>query len=196
MPTKVHVVTVMVFPVVKNGCESWTIEKFRSVAQLCPTLCDPMDCSMPGFPVHHQLLDLAQSHVLGIGDAIQSTYPLSPLSPPTLNLSQHQDLFQESSLHIKWSNIGASGSASVLPMTNQGWFPLGLTGLISLLSNRHSRVFSGTRVWKHQFFYAQPSLWSISHLYTQSKSLVRINLRQYDEYTDTWSPIKSSTSSF
>ena len=63
-------------------------------------------------------------------------------------------------------SIWASVSASVLPMTNQGWFPLGLTGLISLLSNRLSKVFSGTIVWKHQFFYAQPSLWSNTHICT------------------------------
>ena len=139
---------------------------------------------MPGFPALHYFPEFAKTHVHWVSNAIQSTYPLSPLSPPTLNLSQHQDLFQESALHIKWPSVGASGSASVLPMTNQGWFPLGLTGLISLLSNGLSRVSSGTIVWKHQFFYAQPSLWFISHLYIQSKSLVRINLRQYNEYTD------------
>ena len=167
-----------------------------SITKSCPILCHPVDYSTPGFPALHYLPEFAQTHVHWVSDAIHSTYPLSSLSPPILNLSQHQDLFQESSLHIKWSSIGASGSASVLPMTNQGWFPLGLTGLISLLSNRHSRAFSGTIDWKHQFFYAQPSLWSNSHLYTQSKFLVRFNLRQYDEYTDTWPPIKSSTSSF
>ena len=57
------------------------------------TLCDPMDCSMPGFPLHHQLLELAQTHVHRIGDAIQPSHPLSPPSPPTSNLSQHQGLF-------------------------------------------------------------------------------------------------------
>ena len=68
--------------------------QFSLVAQLCPTLCDPMDCSMPGFHVHHQLPELAQTHVHQIvGDAIQPPHPLSPLSP-AFNLSQHQDLFQ------------------------------------------------------------------------------------------------------
>ena len=67
-----------------------------SVALSCPTLCDPMDCSTPGFPVHHQLLELTQSHVHGVGDAIQPSHPLLPPSPPppTFNLSQHQGLFQ------------------------------------------------------------------------------------------------------
>ena len=67
---------------------------------MCPTLCDPMDCSTPGFPVHHQLLELAQTHVHWVGDAIQPSHPLSSPSPPTFNLSQHQDLFKwVSSLH-------------------------------------------------------------------------------------------------
>ena len=66
---------------------------FSLVSQSCPTLCSPMDCSMPGFPVHHQLLELAQTHVHRVGDAIQPSHPL--LSPsPAFNLSQHQGLFQ------------------------------------------------------------------------------------------------------
>ena len=65
-----------------------------SVAQLCLTLCDSMDCSRPGFPVHHQLLERAQTHVHWVGDAIQASHPLSSPSPPTFNLSQHQGLFQ------------------------------------------------------------------------------------------------------
>ena len=67
--------------------------QFSSVAQLCLTLCDPMDCSMPGFPVHHQLPALAQTHVPRAGDAIQPS-PLSSPSPPAFSLSQRQDLFQ------------------------------------------------------------------------------------------------------
>ena len=62
-------------------------------------------------------------------------------------------------------SIGTSASTPVLPMNIQGWFPLGLTGLISLQSKGFSRVFSSTTIWKHQFFGAQPSLWSNSHLY-------------------------------
>ena len=72
-----------------------------SSAQLCPTLCNPMDCSTPGFPVHHQLLALTQTHVQRVGDAIQPSHPLpSPCLPPALNLSQYQGLFKwVSSLH-------------------------------------------------------------------------------------------------
>ena len=64
------------------------------VAQSCPTLWDPMDYSTPGFPVHHQLLEFTQIHVHWVGDAIQPSHPLSSPSPPALNLSQHQGLFQ------------------------------------------------------------------------------------------------------
>ena len=74
----------------------------------------------------------------------------------------------ELALCIRWQNIGASASASFFPMNIQGWFPLGLTGLISLLSEGLSRVFSSTTVPKHQFFSTQPSLWSNSHIHTWS----------------------------
>ena len=67
--------------------------QLSSVAQLCPTLCDPMDCSTPGFPVHHQLPELAQTHVHRVGDAIQPSHPLLTPSPPAFNLSQQQGLF-------------------------------------------------------------------------------------------------------
>ena len=71
-----------------------SIVQFSSVTQLCLTLCDPMDCSMPGLPVHHQLPEFTQTHVHWVSDAIQPSHPpLSP-SPPTFNLSQHQGLFQ------------------------------------------------------------------------------------------------------
>ena len=68
--------------------------QFSSVAQSCPTLCDPVDCSTPGLPVHHQLLELTQTHFHWVGDAIQPSHPLSSPSPPALYLSQHQGLFK------------------------------------------------------------------------------------------------------
>ena len=68
--------------------------QFRSVAQLCPTLCDPMNRSMPGLPVHHQLPEFTQTHMHQVGDAIQPSHPLSSPSPPAPNPSQHQDLFK------------------------------------------------------------------------------------------------------
>ena len=68
--------------------------QFSSVTQLCPTLHDPMNCSTPGLPVHHQLLEFTQTHVRRVGDAIQLSHPLSSPSPPAPNPSQHQGLFQ------------------------------------------------------------------------------------------------------
>ena len=68
--------------------------QFSSFTQSCPNLCKPMGCSMPGFPVHHQLLELAQTHVHRVNDAIQPSHPLSSPLPPAFNLSQHQGLFQ------------------------------------------------------------------------------------------------------
>ena len=68
--------------------------QFNSVTQSCPTLCDTMDCSLPGFPVHHQLPELAQTHVHRVSDAIQPSHPLSSPFPHTFNLSHHQGIFQ------------------------------------------------------------------------------------------------------
>ena len=114
--------------------------QFSSVSQSCLTLCDPMDCSTPGFPVHHQLLEFTQTHVHWVCDAIQPSHPLSFPSPPPFNLSQHLGLFQwVSSLHQVAKGLKF---ASVLPMNIQDRFPLGWTGWISLLSKGLSRVFS------------------------------------------------------
>ena len=68
--------------------------QFSSVAQSCPALCDPMECSTPGLPVHHQLPEFTQTHVHRVSDAIQPSHPLSSPSPPVPNPSQHQSLFQ------------------------------------------------------------------------------------------------------
>ena len=141
------------------------------VTKSCLALCDCslcMDCSTPSFPVLHWLPEFAQTHVHWVSDAIQSSHLLSPLSL-VLNLSQHQSLFQwVSSFHQvaeMLESVGTSASTSVLPMSIQGRFPLGLTNLISLQSKGLSRVFSST-IWKHQFFGNQPSLWFNSHIHT------------------------------
>ena len=132
--------------------------QFSSVAQLCLTLCEPMDYSTPGLPVHHQFPEFIQTHVHWVGDAIQLSHLLSSPSS-VLNLSQHQGLLQWVSSSLSGGqSIGVSPSTSVLPMNIQGWFPLGLTGVICLQSKGLSRVFSSTTVWKHQFFSTQPSL--------------------------------------
>ena len=135
---------------------------FSSLAtQSCLTLCIPMDCSTPSFPVHHQLPEFTQTHVHWVSDAIQPSHPLSSPSAP----AQHQGLFQWVSSSSGGQSIEASASASVLLKNIQDWFLLGLTGLISLWSRGLSRVFN-TTVQKHQFFGAQPSLGSNSHIHT------------------------------
>ena len=130
--------------------------QFSSVAQSCPTLCDPMACSMPGFPVHHQLPKLAQTHAHRVSDDIQPSYPLIPFSSCLQSFPASGSFQMSQFLPSGGQSIGAS--ASVLPMNIQDWFPLGLTVLIFLLSKRLSRVFSNTTVQKHQFFSAQLSL--------------------------------------
>ena len=134
--------------------------QFSSVTQLRPTLCNPMDCSTPAFPVYHQLLELAQTHVHWVSDAIQPSHPLSSPSPSTFNFSQHQGLFQGVNSSSGGQGIGASASASasVLSMNIQDWFPLGWTRLIFLMSKGLSRVFSNITIQKHQFFGIQPCL--------------------------------------
>ena len=133
-----------------NICLNWLLMKHSpwkcccSVAKSSLTLCDPMDCCTPGFPVHHRLLELTQSHVHRVGDAIQ------PSHPPTFNLSQHQGLLFVTSLH----QVGVSALAPVFPVNIQDWLSLGWTGWISkgdwLQSKRLSIAISNTTVQRHQ----------------------------------------------
>ena len=143
-----------------------TSVQFSSVAQSCPTLCDPMNCSMPGLPVHHQLPEFTQTHVHPVSDAIQPSHPLSsllllPQIPPRIRVFSN-----ESTLHTRWPKYW-SFSFSIIPSKNtQDWSPLEWTGWISLQSKGLSRVFSNTTVQKHQFFSAQLSSQSNSHIHT------------------------------
>ena len=133
---------------------------FSSIQLSHVCLCDPMDCSMPGLPVHHQLPEFTQTCVHWVSDAIQPSHPLLSSSPPTFSLSQHQGIFQWVSQFFTsgGQSTGVSASASVLPKNTQDWFPLGWTGWISLQSKGLPRVFSNTTVQKHQFFGVQLSL--------------------------------------
>ena len=137
----------------------------NSVAQSCPILCDPMDCSIPVFPVHHQLLEPTQTHVHRVSDAIQPSHLLSFSS--CLQSFPASGSFPMSQFFATGSqSTGVSALASVLSMNIQDWFPLGWTGWTSLLSKGLSRVFSNTTVQKHQFFGAQLSLYSSSYIHT------------------------------
>ena len=141
--------------------------QFSSVAQLCLTLCSPKDCSMPGFPVRHQLLELIQTHVHHIGDAIQPSYPLSytllllPSIFPSIRVFSN-----ESVLHIRWPKYW-SFSFSISPSNEHpGLISFRIDWLDLLAGQGLSRVFSNTTVQKHQFFTTQLSLWSNSHIHT------------------------------
>ena len=128
-------------------------------------LCDPMGCSMPGslsFTISQSLLKLTSvESMIPPNHLMLCHLLLLPSIFPSIKVFSN-----ESALHICGRIIGVSALASVLPMNIQDWYPLGLTGWISLQSKGISRVFSSTTVWKHQFFSAQPSLWSDSHIRT------------------------------
>ena len=130
-----------------------------SLTQSCPILCDPMNSKL-SFTVSSNLLKLM---------SIESMMPsnrlvLSPTSLPALSLSEHKGFSNDSALYTRWPEYSNFSLASVLPMNIQGWFSLGLTGLISLLSKGLSGVFSSTIIGKLLFFDAQPFLWSNSHI--------------------------------
>ena len=152
---------------ISNQLITFSFYQFSSITESCPTLCNHMDWSRPGFPVHHQLLELAQTHDHRVGDAIQTSHPLLSHSPPAFNLSQHQGLFQWVSclhqvakiLELQFQHQSLQWVFRIIFL-----FFLGLTGLTSMLSGGLSRVFFGTTIQKHQFFSVQPSLWSKSHI--------------------------------
>ena len=119
---------------------------FSSVAQLCLTFCDPMDCNTSGLPVHHQLPEFTQTHVHWVSDAIQPFYSPSPHSPPAFNLSQHQGLFQWVSSSIRWPkywsfsfNISPCNEHSVLISCRMDWLDLlAVQGTLKSLLQHHS----------------------------------------------------------
>ena len=148
-----------------------TLLLFSSVAQSCPTLCDPRDCSTPGLPVHHQLLELLKTHVHWVSDAIQPSHPLSSPSAPAFNLSQHQGLFQwVNSLHQRispnywvkkikiwpkyWSfsfSISPSNEYSELISFRMDWLDLlAVQGTLKSLVQHHS---SKALILRHSAFF-------------------------------------------
>ena len=146
---------------VESGC--------GSVTQSCLTLCDPMDCGMPGFPVLHYLPELAQTHAHWVSDAISSS--VVPFSSYLQSFPASGSFLMSPHFESGGHSTGASASVLVLLMNIQGWFPLGMTGslktgLISLQSNGLSRVFSNIAAQKHKFFSAQLSSQSNSHIHT------------------------------
>ena len=130
-----------------------TSGQYSSVAQSCPTPCNPMDCNMPGLSVPHYLPDLAQTYVHWVGDTIPTIWSSAVPFSSWIQSFPASGSFPMSQLFASGGqSIGASASASALPIYIQGWFPLGLTGLITLQSKGLSRVLH-TIVQKHQFLY-------------------------------------------
>ena len=141
--------------------------QFSSVNQSCPTLCDPMNCSTPGLPVHHQFPEFTQTHVHRVGDAIQPSHPLSSLLllPPIL--PSIRVFSNDSTLHMRWPKYWSFSFSISSSNEHSGLISFRMdTGWTSLQSKGLSRVFSNTTVQKHQFFGAQPSLQSNSHIHT------------------------------
>ena len=140
--------------------------QFSSVCQSCPTLCDPMNCSTPGLPVHHQLWEFTQTHIHRVSDAIQPSHPLSSPSPPALNLSEHQGLLKwvSSSHHVAKGfsfsfNISPSNEHPGLISFRMDWLDLlAVQGTLKSLLQHHSS--------KASIFGAQLSSQSSSHIHT------------------------------
>ena len=128
------------------------------VTQSCPTLCDPMDCITPGFPVHHQLPELVQTHVLWVGDAIQPSHPLSSPSPPSFSLSSIRVFSNESVLHIRWLKywsfsycISPSNEYSGLISFRMDWLDLlAVQDTLKSLLQHHS---SKASILRHSAFF-------------------------------------------
>ena len=140
-----------------------TSVQFSSVTQSCPTLCNAMNCSTPGRPVHHQLPEFTQTHIHQVSDAIQPSHPLSSPSPPAPNPSQHQSFSNESTLHMRWPKYW-SFSFSIIPSKEHpgliffrmDWLDLlAVQGTLkSLLQDQSSKA---SILWHSAFFVVQLS---------------------------------------
>ena len=136
----------------KSGCCSC------SLAQSCPSLCDSMGCSTPGFPIHHYLLEFGQIHVHWTDATIQPSHSLAPFSSCPHSFPASGSLPMSQLFESDGQSIGVSALASVFSTKFQGWFSSELTSLISLQCKGLSRVFSNTTGKKHQFFSTQLAL--------------------------------------
>ena len=148
-----------------------------SVTQSCPTLCDPVDCSTPGFlGLHCQSLFKLKSIESMMPSAISSS--IAPFSPCPLSFPATGSLPMNQLFASGGPSTGASVSASVLPMNIQALFPLALTGLISLLSKGFPKVFSSMRIWRHQFFSVQLNFFMVqlSHMYIYALYYLSLNI--------------------
>ena len=136
----------------------YSASQFSSVTQSCPTLCDQIDCSMTGFPVHHQLPEFTQTNVHQVSDAIQPSHPVILFSSCLQSFPVSGSFPMSQFFTSGDQSIVVSALVWAFAMNILDWFPLGLTGWISLLSKGLSRAFSTTTVQKNQFFGTQLSL--------------------------------------
>jgi len=149
--------------------------QFSAVIQSCPTLCDPMNCSTPGLPVHHQLPESTQTHVHRVSDAIQPFHPLSSLSPPALNLSQHQSIFQSVSSSHQVAKVlefqlqhQSFQEYSGLISFKMDWLDLfAVQGTLKSLLQHHS---SKALILQHSAFFVAP----ISHPYMITRKTIAL----------------------
>ena len=154
--------------------------QFTSVTQSGPTLCDTTNHSRPGLPAHHQLPEFTQTHVHWVGDAIQPSHPLSSPSPPAPNPSQHQNLFQESTLHMRWQkywsfsfNISPSNEHPGLISFRMDWLDLlAVQGTLKSLLQHHSSKAS--ILWCSAFFTVQ-----LSHPYMTTGKTIALTRQTF-----------------
>ena len=155
-----------------------------------------MNHSMPGLLVHHQLPEFTQTHAHWTGDATQPSSSVVPFSSCPQSLPESGSFPMSQLLAWVGQSTGVLASASVLPMNTQGWSPLGWTGWISLQSKGLSSVFSNTTVQKHQFFGAQLSLQSNSHIlhdHWKNHSLDKMDLCWQSNVSAFWPPVTHTT---
>ena len=149
-----------------------------SVTKLCPTLCFPMDCSMPAFLVLHYLPEFAQTHVHWVSDAILPSHPLLSLSPPAFNLSQHQGLFQWVNFCTRWSkywgfSISPSNESSGLISFRTDWFDLlAVQRTLKSLLQHHSLKAS---ILRHSAFF----MVQLSHLYMTTRKTIALTTQAF-----------------
>ena len=154
--------------------------QFSSVAQLCLILCDPMNRSTPGLPVHHQLPEFTQTHAHQVGDAIQPSHPLSSPSPPAPNLSQHQGLFNESTLRMRWPkywsisfSISPSNEHPGLISFRMDWLDLlAVQGTLKSLHHHHS---SKASIFQRSSFFTV----ELSHPYMTTGKTIALTRRTF-----------------
>ena len=159
-------------------CDQFSSVQFSSVPQSCPTLCDPMNRSMPGLPVHHPLPEFTQTHIHRVSDAIQPSYPLSSPSPPALNPSQHQSLSNESTLRMRWpkywsfsfSNIPSKEHPGLISFRMDWLDLLAVQGTLkSLLQHRSSKAL----MLRHSAFFTV----QLSHPYMTAGKTIALTRR-------------------